>query len=61
MLAALTFLLREAVHASMLLIMQPSAAEVRQIVREELKRAAVIILDPLDAYEQENEALEPPK
>jgi len=45
----------------MLLIMQPSAAEVRQIVREELKRAAVIILDPLDAYEQENEALEPPK
>lgn len=55
----IAFLLREAVGAVMQLLMQPTAGEIRAIVREELARAAVLILDPLDEFEQENEVSEP--
>lgn len=52
-------LLRGVVCAVLQVLMQPTAAEIRAIVREELARAAVLILDPLDEFEQENEVSEP--
>lgn len=55
----IAFLLREAVGAVLQLLMQPTAAEIRLIMRQELARAAVLILDPLDEFEQENEVSEP--
>jgi hypothetical protein len=55
----IAFLLRETVGIVLRALMQPTAEQIRQIVREEMDRAAVLILDPLDEFEQENEVSEP--
>lgn len=61
MMTVVLVLLREVVGVALAALMQPSADEIRRIVREEMEKAALIILDPLSSYEEENETLEPPQ